>query len=316
MPPTLPPLAGDRLFFTDGGLETTLVFHRGIDLPDFAAFPLLEDAKGRAALREYFLPYLATARQHGAGFVLDTATWRASPDWGRRLGYDAAGLERVNRIAVAFARSLREEVGDTPAPILVDGVVGPRGDGYAAGDRMPASAAREYHAAQLAAFAAAGADLASAITMTYAEEAIGIAGAAADAGLPVAISFTVETDGRLPSGQALGDAIEQVDAETLAQPAYYMVNCAHPSHFAEVVAAGGAWRDRIAGLRANASVKSHAELDAAEELDEGDPMALGGDYVALRPHLPRVNVLGGCCGTDARHVAAIATAWTDPAAVS
>src|SRR5918997_1442081 len=309
MPPTFPLPAGDRLFRTDGGLETTLVFHRGIELPDFAAFPLLDPPEGRAALRESFLPYLATARERGAGFILDTATWRANPDWGRRLGYDTAAPDRVNRLAVAFARSLREEQGDAPAPILVDGVVGPRGDGYIAGELMSASVARDYHAAQVAAFAAAGADLASAITMTYAEEAIGIAGAAADAGLPVAISFTVETDGRLPSGQALGDAIEQVDAETLGYPAYYMVNCAHPSHFAAVLAAGGAWRDRIAGLRANASAKSHAELDAAEELDAGDPDALGGDHAALREHLPGVRVLGGCCGTDARHVAAVGAAW-------
>lgn len=314
MPPSLPQLAGDRVFLTDGGLETTLVFHRGIDLPHFAAFPLLERPEGRAALRDYFLPYLATAREQGAGFILDTATWRANPDWGLRLGYDPAALDRVNRLAVGFARALREDAGDAPAPILVNGAIGPRGDGYAAGTLMPASEALGYHAAQVRAFAAAGADVASAVTMTYAEEAIGIARAAAAADLPVVISFTVETDGRLPSGQALGDAIEQVDAETLAYPAYYMVNCAHPSHFADVVAAGGSWRERIAGLRANASAKSHAELDAAEELDEGDPVALGADYVALSGHLPAVTVLGGCCGTDARHVAAVGAAWTAEAA--
>jgi homocysteine S-methyltransferase len=153
----------------------------------------------------------------------------------------------------------------------------------------------------------------SAITMTYAEEAIGVAQAAAAAGLPAAISFTVETDGRLPSGQALGEAIEQVEAETLGSPAYYMVNCAHPSHFAHVVAGAGGWRDRVAGLRANASAKSHAELDAAEELDEGDPVALGADYAALRAHLPAVTVLGGCCGTDARHIAAVGAAWAGQA---
>jgi homocysteine S-methyltransferase len=306
---SLPQLAGDRVFLTDGGLETTLVFHRGIDLPDFAAFPLLDSGDGRAALRDYFEAYLAAARQQGAGFILDTATWRANPDWGARLGYDAAAIERVSRDAVAFARALRDAASGAPAPILVNGVVGPRGDGYVAGELMTAGAAEAYHAPQLAAFAAAGADMVSAITMTYAEEAIGIAHAAAAAAIPVAISFTVETDGRLPSGQALGDAIEQVDAETLSSPAYYMVNCAHPSHFAGVLASGGAWRDRIAGMRANASAKSHAELDAAEELDEGDPVALGEDYAALRPHLRNVTVLGGCCGTDARHVAAAGAAW-------
>jgi homocysteine S-methyltransferase len=309
MPFTLPQLAGDRIFLTDGGLETTLVFHRGIDLPEFAAFPLLDTDTGRAALRDYFRPYLAAAREQGAGFVLDTPTWRANADWGAQLGYDAAALDRVNRDAVAFARELRDEAGDAPAPIVVNGVLGPRGDGYVAGQQMTGSEALAYHAPQVRAFAGAGADLVSAITMTYAEEAIGIAGAAAASDIPVVISFTVETDGRLPSGQALGDAIEQVDAETLGYPAYYMVNCAHPSHFAGVVAAGGGWRDRIAGLRANASAKSHAELDAAEELDAGDPAALGSDHAALRTHLPAVRVLGGCCGTDERHVAAVGAAW-------
>jgi homocysteine S-methyltransferase len=313
MAPTLPQLAGDRVFLTDGGLETTLIFHRGIDLPAFAAFPLLGDEGGRAALRDYFMPYLAAAREQDAGFILDTATWRANPDWGAELGYDAAALDRVNRDAVAFAQALRDAAGDAPAPILVNGVVGPRGDGYAADALMAASEALRYHAAQVGAFAAAGVDLVSAITMTYAEEAIGIAGAAAAAGVPVAISFTVETDGRLPSGQALGDAIEQVDAETLAYPAHYMVNCAHPSHFAGAVAGGSAWRDRIAGLRANASALSHAELDEAEELDEGDPAELAAGCAVLRRHLPGVTVLGGCCGTDARHVAAVGAAWAGQA---
>ncbi len=306
---SLPTLDRDRVFLTDGGLETTLVFHRGVDLPHFAAFTLLEREEGRALLREYFTPYLELARAHEAGFVLDTATWRCNPDWGALLGHDAAGMDRLNRSAVAFAHELRAAVGSFPAPILVNGVVGPRGDGYVAGAQMTAAEAEAYHAAQVAAFAAAGVDMVSAITMTYAEEAIGIAGAAAGAGVPVCISFTVETDGRLPSGQPLGEAIEQVDAETHGGPAYYMVNCAHPSHFAETIAAGGAWRERIGGLRANASAKSHAELDAAEELDEGDPVGLGSAYVALREDLPAVTVLGGCCGTDARHIAAVAAAW-------
>jgi S-methylmethionine-dependent homocysteine/selenocysteine methylase len=304
---TLPQLARDRVFLTDGGLETALIFHRGIELPAFAAFPLLDDPAGRAVLRDYFAPYLAAARDSDAGFLLDTVTWRANRDWGMELGYDAAELDRVNRDAVAFAQELRAEAGEAPQPILVTGVIGPRGDGYQADALMSAAEAESYHGGQ--ARSLAGADLVAAITMTYAEEAIGIARAAAGAGLPSAISFTVETDGRLPSGQALGDAIEQVDAETLSSPAYYMVNCAHPSHFAGVVAEGGAWRDRIAGLRANASAKSHAELDEAEELDAGDAAELAAGCAALRSVLPGVTVLGGCCGTDERHVAAVAAAW-------
>jgi S-methylmethionine-dependent homocysteine/selenocysteine methylase len=310
MTPSLPQLAGDRVFLTDGGLETTLIFRRGIELPAFAAFPLLDDADGRAALRDYFRPYLATAHEHGAGFLLDTVTWRASRDWGAQLGYDAAALDRVNREAVAFAETLRSEAENAPSPTLISGVIGPRGDGYQAGGQMTASEAESYHAAQAGSFAAAGADLVAAITMTYVDEAVGIARAAAGAGLPAAISFTVETDGRLPSGQALGEAIEQVDAETLASPAYYMVNCAHPSHFAGVLAGGGSWQDRIAGLRANASPRSHAELDEAVELDPGDPEALAAGYVALRSRLRNVTVLGGCCGTDERHVDAVVSAWT------
>ena len=310
MDTSLPQLSGDRVFLTDGGLETTMIFHRGLDLPLFAAFTLLEQEQGRAALREYFSRYLEVAREHDAGFILDTATWRANPDWGAQLGYDAEALDRVNREAVGFAHEIRERHGETPAPILVDGVVGPRGDGYVAGELMSAEEAQQYHAPQVRSFAAAGADMVSAITMTYAEEATGIARAAAAAGIPVAISFTVETDGRLPSGQALGDAIAQVDRDTGGSVAYHMVNCAHPTHFDQVLEQGGEWRDRIAGLRANASALSHAELDEAEELDEGDPAELGAGYAELRTHLRNLSVLGGCCGTDERHVAAAVEAWT------
>jgi homocysteine S-methyltransferase len=307
---TLPQLSGHPVFLTDGGLETTIIFHKGIDLPLFASYKLLEDSEGRAALRDYFSRYLEVARDHGAGFILDTATWRSNPDWGAQLGDDAAALDRINRDAVAFAQELRaEHVLD--APVLINGVIGPRGDGYVVADAMSADEAERYHSAQVGSFAAAGADMVSAITMTYAEEATGIARACAAAGIPVAISFTVETDGRLPSGQALGEAIADVDSETRFAVAYYMVNCAHPSHFEHVLAGGGAWLGRIAGLRANASALSHAELDEAEELDEGDPAALGAGYVALRAHLRNVNVLGGCCGTDERHIAAVAAAWTN-----
>jgi S-methylmethionine-dependent homocysteine/selenocysteine methylase len=309
MPSSLPQLSGDRVFLTDGGLETTMIFHRGFDLPQFASYKLLEEEEGRAALRDYFSRYIYVAREHGAGFVLDTATWRSNPDWGALLGDDAEALDRINRDAVAFAQEIRDAHGDSAGPILVNGVLGPRGDGYVADQLMTADEAERYHSPQVRSFVAAGADMVSAITMTYAEEAIGIARAAAAAGIPVAISFTVETDGRLPSGQPLGEAIEQVDAATGGSVDYYMVNCAHPTHFEDVVDDDGEWRDRIAGLRANASKMSHEELDAAEELDDGDPAELGADYAALRSRLRNVTVLGGCCGTDERHIAAVADAW-------
>ena len=307
----LPQLDAARPFLTDGGLETTLIFHRGLDLPCFAAFDLLKDAGGRDELRAYFDPYLALARERGVGFVLDTATWRANPDWAAQLGYSLDDLDAANRSAVALAEEIRAAAEAEGTPIVIDGVVGPRGDGYDPGARMSADEAEAYHARQVATFAAGAVDMVTAVTMTTADEAIGTARAARAQDVPAAISFTVETDGRLPDGQPLPAAIERVDAETGGSVAYFMINCAHPSHFAGTLEADGAWRERIGGLRANASAKSHAELDEADELDEGDPDALGAEHRALRPNLGGVAVLGGCCGTDCRHVEAIGRAWTD-----
>jgi len=309
--PRLPQLDAAHPFLTDGGLETTLIFHRGLDLPAFAAFDLLKHEGGRDELRAYFEPYVGLARHQGVGFVLDTATWRANPDWALQLGYSLDDLDAANRDAVALAEEIRAAGAANGTPIVINGVVGPRGDGYDPAVLMSSDEAEGYHARQVAAFADSAADMVTAVTMTHAEEAIGIARAARAHDLPAVISFTVETDGRLPDGQALGAAIERVDAETGESVAYFMINCAHPSHFADVLEDDGAWRERIRGLRANASAKSHAELDEAEELDAGDPVALGAEHQALRPRLGSVAVLGGCCGTDCRHVEAIGKAWMD-----
>jgi homocysteine S-methyltransferase len=307
----LPHLASDRPFVADGGLETTLIFHRGIELPCFAAFALLKDDAGREELRTYFEPYVAIARELGVGMLLDTATWRASPDWAHELGYSLAELEEANRLAVALAADIRDAAEDERTPIVINGVVGPRGDGYNPTDLMSVETAEGYHALQIQTFATTAADMITATTVTYAEEAIGIVRAARDVRMPVAVSFTVETDGRLPGGQSLREAVEEVDAETDGTAVYFMINCAHPTHFADVLEDDGGWRTRIRGLRANASAKSHAELDEAEELDEGDPTALGAEHRALRERLPAITVLGGCCGTDHRHVAAVSGAWSD-----
>ena len=309
----LPQLDGG-LFLTDGGLETVLIFHQGIDLPAFAAFDLLKDEAGTETLRRYYDPYAELARERGAGLVLESPTWRASPGWGEQLGYTPEELDAINRKAIALMVEIRGRYEPEVSPIVISGCVGPQGDGYSPETLLSAAAARDYHSVQVATFADTEADMATAITMTYADEAIGIARAAAEVGLPVAISFTVETDGRLPSGQSLGEAIEQVDAQTEPLPAYYMVNCAHPTHFEQVVARDAPWRERIRGLRPNASTMSHAELDEAPELDDGDPSDLGARCAALRDRLPQLTVLGGCCGTDHRHVAEIARAWPGAAA--
>ncbi len=302
------PQLGETIFLTDGGLETSLVFLDGIDLPCFAAFPLLLDDEGRGALERYFEPYLREASERKLGFILDTPTWRANRDWGARLGYDAEALADINRRAVEMAKSLRDEWTTTAAPILVNGVIGPRGDGYRPSSLMGPEEAERYHSAQAEAFSKAGADMISAITMNYSDEATGITRAAGAVQIPVVISFTVELDGKLASGETLQAAIEKVDDETHGAPAYYMINCAHPSHFDNVLSGDDAWTRRIRGVRANASAKSHAELDEATELDPGDPIDLARRYRALRERSKRITVLGGCCGTDHRHIAAICEA--------
>lgn len=301
-----------RPFLTDGGLETTLIFHEGVDLPYFAAFDLLKDESGTAMLRRYFTRYAELARAKGAGIVLESATWRANPDWASKLRYDAVALADANRKAIDLLLEVRDAA-ETPAtPIVASGNLGPRGDGYRPDARMGVSAARAYHAPQIEAFAATDADMVAAFTMNYVEEAIGIVQAAKDAAMPVAISFTLETDGRMPSGDALSAAIERTDAETAGYPAYYMINCAHPTHFESVLRGGGGWTERLRGLRANASKRSHAELDESADLDIGDPQALGGEYRALRRSLPGLSIVGGCCGTDHRHIEAICDACFAP----
>jgi S-methylmethionine-dependent homocysteine/selenocysteine methylase len=303
----LPQLSGN-FFLTDGGIETTLIFHEGLELPDFAAFDLLKDAAGWESLRSYFRTYAALARKYQAGFILESATWRANPDWGRKLGYSDDELADMNRKAIDLLCDIRREYEAATSPFVISGCIGPRGDGYTPTAVMSAEEAQQYHQTQINVFSQTSADMVTAITMNYVEEAIGIARAAKVAGMPVVISFTVETDGKLPTGQTLKEAIERVDEATQGAPAYYMINCAHPRHFEDVLVAGEAWAERIRGVRANASTKSHAELNESVELDVGDPVDFGRQHKALFDKLKNLNVLGGCCGTDHRHVEEICKA--------
>ena len=302
------PQLGDELFLTDGGIETTLIFHEGLELPDFAAFALLQTPSGEAALRKYFRTYAELARRFHVGLILESATWRASADWAARLGYTSEMLVNANRRAISLLEETRKEFEGEGTKIVISGCLGPRGDGYNPVDTMSEREAEAYHRDQVAIFAQTASDMISAITMNYAEEAVGVARAAQRLGAPVVISFTVETDGRLPTGQSLKAAIEQVDAATSAYPCYYMINCAHPTHFGHVLVEEEPWVKRIRGLRANASRQSHAELNEAVELDVGNPAELGAQYAQLKKRLPQLNVMGGCCGTDHRHIERIAEA--------
>jgi S-methylmethionine-dependent homocysteine/selenocysteine methylase len=302
---SLPQLSGAK-FLTDAGLETVLVYRQGIDLPCFAAFDLLKNDTGVEVLRQYFRAHAAIAADNGCGFILESATWRASADWAEKLGHSLSALRTLNRASIDLLGEVRREFSSRQTPMVISGCVGPRGDGYDACGHMDDVEAERYHRDQIETFATTDADMVTAITMTNVDEAIGVARAARAAGMPSVISFTVETNARLPSGDTLSDAIERVDAATEAAPEYYMINCAHPTHFARALHTGERWVQRIRGLRVNASRKSHAELDQATELDDGNPAELAAQCAELRGLLPHINVLGGCCGTDERHIAEIA----------
>ena len=296
-----PDAAAGARYVTDGGLETDLIFHHGVDLPDFAAFVLLDDDRGRALLGDYYRGYGEVARTHGASLRLESATWRASEDWGDRLGYDAAALHRANTRAVRLLHDVAADFRDLPEVRLV-GVIGPRGDGYRSGSwdaHTGADDALAYHRAQVHSLSDAGVHVIVAYTLTDPAEAVGIVRAAREAGMPVEISFTVETDGALASGRTLAETIDLVDR--IAPPDGYLLNCAHPEHLERAI--DSAVTSRIIGIRPNASRLSHAELDESEHLDDGDPAKLAARTVDLLQRMPAVRVIGGCCGTDVRHIA-------------
>jgi len=302
----LPQLAGGR-FLADGGVETDLIFNHGIEIPHFAAHTLLYDAKGRAVLEDYFRGYLRLANEMSTGFILESQTWKAHMHWARALGANADELRQVNHDSIEFIAGLRDEFHSNTQPIVLNGVIGPMGDGYAPGNRVTAKESEEYHSEQLSWLADTDIDMVTALTFNQSEEAIGIVRAAGHTDLPIVVSFTVETDGNLPTGQSLRDAIEAVDNATGSAAAYFMVNCAHPDHFSHVLEDSN-WARRIHGLRCNASRKSHAELDESETLDDGDPVELGCQYKAMTGTMPWVNIFGACCGSDLRHVTEIAKA--------
>lgn len=298
----------NHLYLTDGGLETTLIFHQGVPLNHFAAFELLNNEAGKQALRKYYVPYLQLAARYGTGFILETPTWRANPDWATKLGYSRDELKALNKQAVDFVKRLAKEFGSEEIQILISGTIGPRGDGYKVEHVMTPEHSQSYHGLQVEAFVSAGVDLIEALTMNYSDEAIGIVRAAESASIPIVISFTVETNGKLPNGESLRDAIEKTDKSTGNHADYFMINCAHPEHFIHVLNDTGSWKQRIKGIRANASTKSHAELDESENLDAGDKKVLAQGYLQLRTLLPELKVVGGCCGTDHGHVAQICEA--------
>jgi S-methylmethionine-dependent homocysteine/selenocysteine methylase len=304
----LPQLNG-AVFITDGGIETTLIFNERCDLPENAAFPLVDDDKGRSVLIRYFSGYAELAKKHGVGLILDSPTWRGNPEWAEKIGYTRERLAEANRKSIEILEIVRDKHETSESPMVISGAIGPRGDGYVPSKIMNAAQAEDYHSLQIATFSETNADMVTAFTFNYVDEAIGVANAAKACGIPAAVSFTVESDGNLPTGQTLQEGIEQTDEATDGYVAYYMINCAHPVHFKDALAKEGDWRSRIRGIRANASKLTHEELDGSVELDRGDPEELSEHYPKFRDHLPNLNVIGGCCGTDHRHIDKICSAF-------
>jgi len=302
---TYQPQLDNKICLTDGCLETVMVFQEGIDLPNFASYTLLDREDGRDILQRYFQPYIAIAQKYRLGLQLESVTWRANTDWGRTLGDDQKKLDRINAQAILELELIREAAGTAATPMPISACIGPRGDGYVPGVRMTPTESARYHGAQIRIFADTAADFVSALTLSYSNEAIGILHSAERHEIPAVISFTLETDGKLPSGESLGEAITRCDAESGAYASYFMINCAHPTHFLNVIQDDAPWVRRIGGLRPNASCRSHAELDESTELDSGDPEELGRQYLDLIRMLPNLTTLGGCCGTDHRHIRAI-----------
>jgi S-methylmethionine-dependent homocysteine/selenocysteine methylase len=300
----LPQLSGN-IFLTDAGLETDLMFNHNIDIPHFAAHVLLRDDNTRASIREYFRGFLTLANETGTGFILDSQTWKAHMRWAQDLRASEADLQRVTHDAVRLIKDLRDEFSANTMPIVLNGLIGPCGDAYAPEAALSVDEAQAYHARQIGWLARTEIDMVTALTFTQSSEAIGAVRAAQMLDLPIAVSFTVETNGCLPTGQTLQNAIEAVDEATDQVAAYFMVNCAHPDHFSHVLD-DAAWARRILGVRCNASRMSHAELDECESLDDGDPIELASQYDAIRVKMPWLNIFGGCCGSDLRHVTEIA----------
>eukprot|EP00756_Hemistasia_phaeocysticola_P020601 Hpha_TRINITY_DN15726_c2_g3::TRINITY_DN15726_c2_g3_i1::g.40246::m.40246 len=310
MGPSLPQVTETgEVFLTDSGIETVLLFERGIDLPEFAAFITLESEEHTKALKEYYQAHIDLCKRHGhKNLVLDSCTWRASQRWADKISkekYPPQRMAELNKQAVQVLHDLRTATSDLR--ILISGNVGPRDDAYAPATQMNPEEAEAYHTPQLQAFKdSAGVDQVSFITCTYPAEGVGVARAAEKLGLPVVISFTTETDGKLPNGDTLQKAVEEVDKATGGYPTYFMINCSYPTHFRSALddAQKGekpVWLGRVRGVKANASAKSHAELDEATELDAGDKKELGSLMGQLRKTFG-FNVLGGCCGTNHGHI--------------
>lgn len=300
-----PPRLDDRIYITEGGIETEILYKWGFELPEFSMYPLLDNADAMKTIHAMFDRVFAAAAAHDAGIVLAGLDYRASPDWAEKIGYSRDQLDAFIHRNIAFLKGRREAHADRVRDVYIAATCGPRGDAYGTGGTITEDEAEAYHAFQIAASKAAGADLVIGITFNNIPESIGFVRAAQDVGIPVGISLTLTPEGVMRSGPSLQQAVEEIDAATDGAAAWFGTNCAHPVEF-EPALNGGAWTDRLRYVRPNASKMDKIALCKLGHLEDGDPEELGGQMADLKRRFPQADILGGCCGTDERHLGEIA----------
>jgi S-methylmethionine-dependent homocysteine/selenocysteine methylase len=298
----------ENVFLTEGGTETEILYRHGFELPEFAMFPLLENPKAVSALQEIYSEQLDVAAQFGLSFMLTGLDYRASPDWGSKLGYSAQGLADANHSSIEFLRDIAKSYKDQIPHLLIGGILGPRGDAYSLNREITAESAEDYHAVQLETLKSAKVDFACAMTFNNIPESVGAARAAAKIGVPLSVSLTLDSTFRLKSGPALGEAIVTIDDQAGDEaPDFYLLNCSHPLEYEPAIKNEG-WIKRLRGVRPNASKMEKLALCKLGHIEDGDPIELGSQIRSLADRYPHMDIFGGCCGTGKTHLLEIAHA--------
>lgn len=301
------PFQDGLLYLTEAGTETEVLYKEGYELPHFAMWTLLDNPEAMERIGDMYRRYLDVAAENETGIVLCGFDYRASPDWAALLDVDRDGLREVIHRGIGFLRDVSDPYRDRVPHILLGGSIGPRGDAYSRGEPVTADSAEEYHSFQIACLKEAGADIACAHTFNNIPEAVGVARAARAEGLPLAMYFSLDSSSRLNTGPSLRDAVIETDSQTGNAPLFYGLNCSHPVEF-EPALEPGDWIDRLRSIRPNASKMEKIALCKLGHLEDGDPDELGAQMGDLARRYPHMDIMGGCCGTDERHLSRIAEA--------
>ncbi len=306
VPSSLPPMGSGEMFLTEGGSETEIMYRHGFELPEFSMLPLLESPLALSALRDEYSQQLDVAAEFGLSFLLTGLDYRASPDWGSKLGYSPSGLADANIASIELLRDIAKGYEEQIPRLLIGGILGPRGDAYSLNQEITAESAEDYHAVQLETLKRADVDFACALTFNNVAESVGALRAANQTGVPLFVSLTLDRSGRLKSGPTLAEAIVEIDAQAgEAAPELYMINCSHPLEY-EPALENRDWIKRLRGVRPNASKMEKLALCELGHIEEGDPVELASRLRDLSERYPHMDIFGGCCGTGHKHLREIA----------